>query len=124
MDPFQRHRWLLPASTTSAVAIVLLSACAERVQHCGVTTWRDGCNALPLGLDRERYAEALAYVRGYDCSIASRPGDSLSDIELRIAAANEVLPRIFRRNNLPWALIADQHFQRDSERMARDVPCE
>ena len=107
----------------AVLALVLPVACTSKTRTCAVTQWHEGCNALPLGLDDDRYAKALAYGRGYRCSIEPIAGASAEEMDLRIETANALLPLMFGQADIPLAVLEERHFQQDLERMAREISC-
>ncbi len=115
--------WPLLLRSLAGLALVLPLACASRTRSCSVTQWHQGCTTLPLGLDDDRYAKALAYGRGYRCSIAPVAGASTEQMELRIQAADALLPLMFRRAGIPLAVQDERHVLQDLERMAREISC-
>jgi hypothetical protein len=115
--------WPLLLRSLAVLALLLPVACASRSRSCGVSQWHQGCTTLPLGLDDDRYAKALAYGRGYRCSIAPVAGATTEQMELRIQAADTLLPLMFRRAGIPLAVLDERHFLQDLELMTREIPC-
>jgi hypothetical protein len=114
---------LLLLRELAVLSLLLPVACANSTRSCAVTHWHQGCTTLPLGLDDDRYAKALAYGRGYRCSITPIAGASTEQMELRIQAADALLPLMLRRAGIPLAVLDERHFLQDLERMTREIPC-
>ena len=110
---------LLPVLLLTALA----GSAAEKPRPCPALAWVDGCTSLPLGLNEDTYAEALAMVRAYECRLEPVPGLSKSEMELRIEAAKAVLPRVMQEEGIPLALLDNVLFQQDAARMAIELPC-
>jgi hypothetical protein len=55
--------------------------------------------------------------------IAPIAGAPAEQMELRIQAADALLPLLFHRAGIPLAVLDERHFQQDLERMAREIPC-
>ena len=115
--------WPLLLKALAVLSLLLPVACANSTRSCAVTHWHQGCTTLPLGLDDDRYAKALAYGRGYRCSIAPVAGASTEQMELRIQAADALLPLMFRRAGIPLAVQDERHVLQELERMAREISC-
>lgn len=110
---------LLPVLLLTALA----GSAAETPRECAATAWVDGCSSLPLGLDEDTYTQALAILRAYECRLEPVAGLSTSEMELRIAAAHEMMPRVIRQEGIPLALLSNRMFQQDTARMAVELPC-
>ena len=110
---------LLPVLLLTALA----GRAAEKPRQCAGLAWVDGCTSLPLGLDDDTYAKALAIMRAYECGLEPVAGFSPAEMARHIKAANALLPQVMQREGIPLALLDNPLFHHDTVRMAIEMPC-
>lgn len=118
-----RRRLMLVGSLLPLLLLLSLTARSKQEKPCGALSWSGGCTSLPLGLEDEPYANALAMYRAYQCRLEPVPGLSASAMALRTEAAKELLPRLMAEAGLPLALLENPLFLSDARRMAIELPC-